>query len=113
METIRSSQLRTAARVADAMVYAVGVAGVIAGGLLWRDSDVAFAVVAWCLTFVAGAGLRLAAWLTRGVALLLDRSERLLDELADLRTERVAAERRAGADVPDPYSRGRWGSGWH
>jgi hypothetical protein len=112
MEHVRPSQLRTAARVADALVYAVGVAGVVAGGLLWRDGDVAFAVVAWAVTFVAGAGLRLAAWLTRGVAQLLDRSERISDELAALRADHVVAERRAPEAV-DPYSRDRWGSGWH
>ena len=115
MDPIRSSQLRTAARVADALVYAVGLAGVVAGGLLWRDGDVAFAVVAWCVTFVAGAGLRLASWLTRGVAHLMDRSERITDELAAIRTERVVAERRAEGMV-DPYNRERWGpsgSGWH
>jgi len=89
-----TSQLTTGARVADALVYAVGVAGVIAGGLLLQQDQLGFAVVAWSLTFVAGAGLRLAAWVARGVAELLGRQARMEDALADLRADRVAAERR-------------------
>ncbi len=108
MEPVRPASLNAAARVADALVYAVGVAGVIAGGLLLRRGDLGFAIVAWGLTFVAGAGLRLAAWLTRGVAELLDRSRRVEEDLAALRADRVAASR----DEPvDPYR--RWGSGFH
>jgi hypothetical protein len=103
MEPVRARELHTAARVADALVYVVGAAGVIAGGLLYRRDDVAFAIVAWVLTFVGGAVLRLAAWVARGVAELLARTERLGDELRDLRVDRVAEERRR-----DP---GGWG--WH
>ncbi|MDP8969458.1 MAG: hypothetical protein M3N52_02945, partial [Actinomycetota bacterium] len=68
MDPVKPSQLRAVARVADGLVYAVGLAGVVAGGLLFRDGDTALAVVAWALTFCAGAGLRLAAWLTRAMA---------------------------------------------
>jgi hypothetical protein len=109
MEPVGPAQLRTAARIADALVYAVGLAGVVAGALLLRRGDIGFAIVAWCLTFVAGAGLRLAAWLTRGVAELLDRQTRIEEGVTDLRTDRVARDREA-APV-DPY--GRWGSGRH
>ena len=87
-------QLRTAARVADALVYVVGIAGVIAGGLLLRRDDLGFAIVAWSLTFVAGAGLRLAASISRGVAELLGRQARMDDALADLRADHVAEQRR-------------------
>ena len=96
MEPGTGTQLRTAARVADALVYTVGVAGVIAGGLLLRRGDLGFAVVAWSLTFVAGAGLRLGAWIARGVAELLVRQARLQEEVGDLRADRVAAQRREG-----------------
>lgn len=112
MEPVKPSGLATAARVADAVVYVVGVAGVLAGGVLLRQDDIAWAAVAWCLTFVAGAGLRLAAWLTRGVAQLLQQQQRLLDEVADLRVERARGEPPRAPQAPsDPY--GRWGSGWH
>ena len=91
-----STYLVSAARVADALVYTVGIAGVVAGGLLLRRDDLGFAIVAWCLTFVAGASLRLLALTARGVAELLVRQGRLQEELHDLRVEKVAAERREG-----------------
>src|SRR5687768_16477023 len=91
-----STQLTTAARVADGLVYVVGIAGVIAGGLLLRRDDLGFAIVAWSLTFVAGAGLRLAASIARGLAEVLVRQVRLDDAMTDLRAERVAEQRRAG-----------------
>ena len=96
METVTGAQLRTAARVADALVYTVGVAGVVAGGLLLRRDDLGFAIVAWGLTFVAGAGLRLLAWIARGVAELLVRQSRLAEAVDDVRAERVATQRRDG-----------------
>ena len=94
MTPATSTHLVTAARVADALVYTVGVAGVIAGGLLLRRGDLGFAIVAWGLTFVAGAGLRLAGWIARGVAELLVRSARMQEDIGDLRAARVAEERR-------------------
>lgn len=117
MEPVTPSHLHTAARVADALVYAVGVAGVIAGGLLLRQEDWGFAIVAWALTFVAGAGLRLAAWATRALAEILVRTERMENDLARLAAEpRLAADPRhaterddahQGRRPPDPYE--RWG----
>jgi hypothetical protein len=101
MELPTSTHLTTAARVADALVYTVGMAGVVAGGLLLRRGDLGFAIVAWSLTFVAGAGLRLLALLARGVAELLVRQGRLGEELTDLRVEKIATERREAG--------GHWG----
>ena len=106
---VRPAQLHAAARMSSALVYTVGIAGVIAGSVLWRQGNVPFAIVAWALTFVAGAALQLVAWLTRGVAQQLERSEQLADELRAMRSDRVAAERAPDAD--DPFNRGRWG--WH
>lgn len=97
-----------AARVADALVYVAGVAGIAAGGLLFRDGESAFALVAWILTFAAGAALRLSAWAAKALAQLLVASERIEADLAILRREQ-AADLPAPGD--DPYGR-RWG-GWH
>lgn len=112
MEPVKSAQLLAAARVAEALVYAAGFAGVVAGGLLFRQGDLGFAVVAWVLTFIAGAGLRLAAWGVRALAQLLERSARLEEEVAYLAArpepEREAARTPRGN--PDPYR--RWG-GFH
>lgn len=117
---VRPRELITAARVADALVYAVGIAGVLAGGLLFRDGGVGFAIVAWALTFVGGAALRLAAWAARALAELLVRSRRIEDDLAVLLRERASPPPQPppareggprGGDAPvDPYR--RWG-GFH
>ena len=94
MTPATSTQLTTAARIADALVYTVGVAGVIAGGMLLRRGDLGFAIVAWALTFVAGAGLRLAGWIARGVAELLVRQALMQEDLGELRADKVADDRR-------------------
>lgn len=114
-DQVRPRELIVAARVADALVYAVGGAGVLAGGLLFRDGGIGFAIVAWALTFTAGAGLRLASWAARALAQLLTRSQRIEDDLAVLLRDRTTSEPpppapgRAEAP-PDPYR--RWG-GFH
>lgn len=113
MDPIRPRELITAARVADALVYAAGVAGIVAGGLLFREGEAGFAVVAWTLAFVAGAALRLASWCAKALAQLLVRSEQIADDLARLRSAGPpsAPPPPRGEDaVPDPYR--RWG-GWH
>lgn len=110
MEQVKPSHLHTAARVSDALVYAAGLAGVIAGGLLLRSGDTGFAVVAWALTFVAGASLRLASWAAKALAELLVRTERIEERLTGVRADQTGAESRRPDEPPDPYR--RWG-GWH
>jgi hypothetical protein len=114
MDQVRPKDLLTAARAADALVYAVGAAGVVAGGLLFRDGAYAFALVAWVLTFVGGVGLRLTAWAARALVQLLERTEDMAEDLAALRRDRAAdplgRSRANPDDPPDPYR--RW-SGWH
>jgi hypothetical protein len=112
MEQASARELQTGARIADALVYAAGVAGIVAGGLLFRAGQPGFAVVAWALTFVAGAALRLAAAMARALAKLLLRTEQLEAAIDDLRRSGTTApppppQRDA---PPDPYR--RWG-GWH
>ena len=106
MERVTVRELVVATRTADALVYTVGIAGVVAGGLLLRSGSTGFALVAFVLTFVAGAALRLLSAITRGIA--------------DIKRQLDAAGERDGlppplppADPdapPDPYR--RWG-GWH
>lgn len=114
MDRIEAAQLRTAARVADALVYAAGAVGVVAGGLLVQSGRLPYALLAWVLTFIAGAVLRLGAWGARALAELLVRSDRIERTLDDLRADRGAGSPAPEYDtprsVPDPYR--RWG-GFH
>lgn len=120
MAEVKPSELYTAARISDALVYAVGVGGVVGGGLLFQDEQLGLALVAWAVTFCVAAGLRLLAWMTKGVAQMLQRSDRIIEEVGHLsreqrhtppETSREQAQppsQRRGP--PDPYE--RWG-GWH
>jgi hypothetical protein len=108
MDTVKPSELRTAARVADALVYAAGLAGIVAGALLFSSGQLPFAIVAWVLSFVAGAVLRLVAWATRALADLLVQGERIERALDDLRVDHSAPQ--STGRIPDPYR--RWG-GFH
>lgn len=107
METVKPRELQLAARLAEALVYATGVAGVIAGGLLFREGQAGFALVAWTLTFAAGAALRIAAYAARALADLLVRQRRLEERFDDVLAAESgpAAKHRQGP--PDPYR--RWG----
>lgn len=110
---IRPRELDTAARITEGLVYAVAIAGVAAGALLYRDGQLGFAVVAWVMTFAAGTVLRLAAWGARALAELLDRTRSLEEDLARSRAREANAshEKPDSSQRPaDPYR--RWG-GWH
>lgn len=105
MQRVSLRELAIAARTADALVYTVGVAGVIAGGLLLRGGSIGFAIVAWALTFVAGATLRLISAITRGIADI----KRELESRSEPAPPPPAPAPSPNAP-PDPYR--RWG-GWH
>jgi hypothetical protein len=104
VQRVSLRELAIATRTADALVYTVGISGVVAGGLLLRDGLIGFAIVAWVLTFVAGATLRLISAITRGIADIKSELERPPDRLPD------PAPPAAANEPPDPYR--RWG-GWH
>jgi len=88
--------LRGAAAVAQTLAYAVGLAGVLAGGLLFGQGETAFAVITWVATFAAGAVLMIAAFLTRAIAALLGRVARIESDVSILVAD-------AGRDrAPDP-----------
>lgn len=109
MDSVKPSELRTAARVADALVYAAGLAGIVAGGLLFTSGEVPFAIVAWSLSFVAGAVLRLVGWGVRALADLLAQNDRIERALDELRGQRAAPREREDAErSPRP----KWG-GFH
>ncbi len=88
MEPVRPQELYTAARISDALVWAAGLAGIVAGALLFRAGDTGFAIVAWLVTFITGAALRHASWASKALAELLVRTGRIEEEL------RLSASRR-------------------
>lgn len=104
MQRVSLRELAIATRTADALVYTVGICGVVAGGLLLRNGSLGFAIVAWVLTFVAGATLRLISAITRGIADLKSALDRPNDEPPP------PPPPASSDDPPDPYR--RWG-GWH
>ena len=102
MERVPSPKnLLGAAAVAQSLAYVAGIAGVIAGGLLYRDGDTAFAVVAWIVTFCAGAILMIASFLARGMAALLGRIAHIEQNVTTLVGRRVDDP----GDERDPWSR--------
>ena len=95
--------LRGAAAVAQTLAYAAGLAGVIAGAVLYREGETGFAVVAWVLTFAAGAILMIAAFITRAIATLLARFTRIEQDVALLVAD--AGVDRQRLPERDPWAR--------
>lgn len=84
--------LRGAASVAQTLAYVSGLAGVVAGALVYRDGDVTLAVVIWVLTFAAGALMMIAAFLSRALASVLARLTKLDGDVAVLLRDRSSDE---------------------
>lgn len=94
-------ELRGAAGVARLLAYAAGAAGVVAGALLYRSGDTAFAIAVWVLTFGAGAVLMIAAFLLHGMVALLARLAAVESDV------RVLVGRRGGDRGEPPPTGGR------
>jgi sulfite exporter TauE/SafE len=73
--------LRGAAAVARTLAYAIGLVGVIAGGVLYQQAEVAFAMAIWVLTFAMGALLMICAFLLLAVSGLLARISAIESDL--------------------------------
>lgn len=88
--------------MAQSLAYAVGLAGVVAGGLLFGDGQTAYAMITWVVTFAAGAMLMIAGFLTRAIAALLGRVARIESDVAVLVAD---AGRERGVDPDrDPWT---------
>lgn len=92
--------LRGAAAVAQSLAYVSGLAGVIAGALVYRQGDIALAVVLWVLTFAAGALMMIAAFLARGLASLLARLTKLDSDVQVLLRDRASETHIGGSRSP-------------
>lgn len=65
--------LRGAAAVARSLAYAAGLAGVVAGGIVYQQGELPFAIAIWILTFAVGALLMIAGFLLQAMTSLLAR----------------------------------------
>lgn len=93
--------LRGAAAVARTLAYAAGLAGVVAGGILYQQGEVPFAVAIWVLTFAVGALLMIAGFLLQAMTTVL---ARLSSMEADLRV--LLGRQGPGAPLPGPPDHG-------
>lgn len=101
--------LHGAASVAQTLAYVVGLAGVVAGGIVFRSmGEVGLALLVWVLTFAAGALLMIVAFLVNGLAALLARTAAMEQDL------RVLLGRNDPNPPDDPYDRdGPYDRGGH
>lgn len=87
--------LRGAGAVAHSLAYVVGLAGVVAGGMLFQRGESALGVIVIVLTFAVGALMMVAAFLVRGMAGLLARITHVESDMRLLVADRAR-------DVHDP-----------
>lgn len=94
-----------AAAVARTLAYVVGVAGVVAGVVVYRaDGEVGLALLVWVVTFAAGALLMIVAFLTTALAALLARTAMMEQDLRVLVGRQGRPE--PVADDTDPWAGG-------
>lgn len=87
--------LRGAAAVARSLAYASGLAGVVAGGIVYQQGELPFAIAIWILTFAVGALLMIAGFLLQAMTSLLARVTAIEQDV------RVLVGR-SGPGQPDP-----------
>ncbi len=73
--------LRGAAAVARTLAYAVGLAGIVAGAVVYQQDEVPIAVAVWMVTFAVGALLMIAAFLLQAMTSVLARMAAIESDL--------------------------------
>jgi sulfite exporter TauE/SafE len=84
--------------VARTLAYAAGLAGVVAGGVVYQQGEVPFAVAIWILTFAVGALLMIAGFLLQAMTAVM---ARLAAIEGDLRV--LMGRRGPDADTTPPH----------
>lgn len=82
--------------MARTLAYAAGLAGVVAGGVVYQQGEVPFAVAIWILTFAVGALLMIAGFLLQAMTVMMARLAAIEQEL------RVLVGRRGPDDGTSP-----------
>lgn len=98
-------ELSGAGAVAHTLTYVCGLAGVIAGAVLYRQGEIPLAVVAWVLTFGLGAMLMIASFLVRAIGGLLAHIARIESDLQVLLADRSREETLDLDRGRDPWTR--------
>lgn len=97
--------LTSAGAATQTLAYAVGLAGVVAGALVFRQGESVLAVAVWVLTFALGAVLIVASLLARAMAGLMARLSRIESDLAVVVADRGDDQR----PPAEPGPREGWG----
>ena len=95
MEEIPSPKdMRGAAGVAVTLAYTTGLAGVVAGALLFQRGETTIGVVVIVIPFAIGAALMIASYLVRGLAAVLAHITALESDVRVLLADRAARDPR-------------------
>ena len=97
--------LRGAAAVARTLAYASGLAGVVAGGILYQQDEIPFAIAIWVLTFAVGAVLMIAGFLLQGLTAVLARLAMIENDVRVLVGRQPTDTAVGGAPGPDHLPR--------
>lgn len=109
MEQIPSPKdMRGAAGVAVTLAYTTGLAGVVAGAVLFQRAETTMAVVVIVVTFAIGAALMIASYLVRGLAAVLAHIAALESDVRVLLADRYPRDPR----LRDPDREGSDHSPW-
>lgn len=95
--------MRGAASVAVSLAYATGLAGVVAGAVLFQRGETTIGLVVIVVTFAVGAALMIASYLVRGLAAVLARLDLIESDVRVILADRAPGSRhRDDADHPWP-----------
>lgn len=92
--------LTSAGAAAHTLVYAVGLAGAVAGAVVLRQGETVLAVTVWVVTFAFGAVLMVTSLLARAMAGLLARFSQIESDLSVIIADRSRAATLEPPDEP-------------
>lgn len=95
--------MRGAAGVAVSLAYASGLAGVIAGAVVFQRGEAILGVILWVVTFAIGAALMIASYLVRALAAVLAHLTRLESDVRILLGDRGRYRREELRDRTDGW----------
>lgn len=95
--------MQGAASMAVSLAYASGLAGVIAGAVVFQRGETVLGVVVLVVTFAIGAALMIASYLVRGLAAVLAHIARLESDVRVLMGDRGMRRRQEHDDATNGW----------